>query len=201
MLRRLLIVPLVTIALADDRVTQRREWRAALAARHPAIGSAHPRPSEFAEVPPEKLNQDITEILPLSDGAHTVAIQLRSDFLQNWDDEFAAGATYACEHADRLIVDLRDNGGGFVSRGQRMARYLNATAPAVPDAVFGFRQLARSPALNELRRLSEPLVSLGFDPCTSGYEAACYLKLPSGRAASERRITKPRGLRKAAATG
>ena len=98
-----------------------------------------------------------------------------------WDDEFAAGAAYACDHADRLIVDLRNNGGGYVSRGQRLVRYLKAAAPAVPNAVYGFRELARSPALNELRRLSETLVSSGFDACTAGYEAACFLKMPSGQ--------------------
>ncbi len=49
-----------------------------------------------------------------------------------WDDRFAAGAAYACDHADRLIVDLRNNGGGYVSRGQRLVRYLKAAAPAVP---------------------------------------------------------------------
>ena len=172
----------------DGRGAQRRAWIAALEAKYPATNAAGPRPTEFIEVPLEKQNQDIVEILPLHDGARTVAytedtvaIQLRSDFVQNWDDEFAAGASYACDHADRLIVDMRNNRGGYVSRGQRLAHYLNATAPALPNAVFGFRELAVSPALNELRRLSESLVSLGFPSCWEGYEAACRLKIPSGQ--------------------
>ena len=177
----------------DERVAQRRAWIAALAARRPGR-PAVPRPADFSEVPPEKLNQDITEILPPSDGARTVAytddtvaIQLRADFLQDWDEELAAGATYACEHADRLIVDLRSNGGGFLSRAQRFGHYLNPAAPAMPNAVFGYRELARSPAMNELRRLSEPLVSLGYDACTSGYEPGCLLKVPSGRPVTDPR--------------
>lgn len=177
----------------DVRVAQRREWVAALAARHPARHGSPP-PAGFSEVPPEKLNQDITEILPSTDGSRTVAytsdtvaIQLRGDFMRDWDDEFAAGATYACDHADRLIVDLRGNLGGFVSRAQSFAHYLNPTAPAVPNAVFGYRELARSPALNELRRLSEPLAALGYPPCTSGYEPACLLRLPSGRPVTDTR--------------
>jgi len=171
----------------DERLAQRRALLAAVAAKPTAL-QAPPQPLDYSEVPPEQLNQDITEILPSSDGARTVAyttdtvaIQLRSDFLQHWDDELDAGATYACTHADRLIVDLRNNGGGFVSRAQRLAHYLNAKAPAVPIAVFGHRELATSPALNELRKLSEPLVSLGYDACTTGYEAGCFLKLPSGK--------------------
>ncbi len=179
-------------AAFDERLVQRRAWIGALAAQHPATSVAKPQPADFVEVPPDKQNVDITEILPLQDGARTVAytedtvaIQLRSDFIQDWDDEFAAGATYACDHADRLIVDLRDNGGGYVSRGQRMARYLNAMAPAVPNSVYGFRELATSPALNDLRRISESLVSLGFESCWMGYEAACRLKMPSGQALND----------------
>ncbi len=47
--------------------------------------------------------------------------------------------------------------------------------------MYGFRGLAGPPALNELHRLFETLVSSGFDACTAGYEAACFLKMPSGQ--------------------
>jgi hypothetical protein len=84
----------------DERLAQRRAWLAALVATQPSSPST-PVPADFSEVPPEKLNRDITEVLPLSDGARTVAytsdtvaVQLRSDFRQNWDDEFAEGASY-----------------------------------------------------------------------------------------------------------
>jgi hypothetical protein len=174
----------------DERLAKRRALIESIDTRAATSASAARRatPIDFSEVPPEKRNIDITEILPLADGARTVAytddtvaVQIRVDFSADWDDEFAAGASYACEHADRLIVDMRKNMGGYLSRVFSLARYLNATAPAFPDSVLAYRQLAASPALNELRRLSEPLVSLGFDSCTSGYEAACYTTVPGGQ--------------------
>lgn len=191
----------------DEGFAKRRDLIAALDTRATTSASAARRstPPDFAEVPLAKRNIDITEILPLVDGARTVAytddtvaVQLRSNFVADWDDEFAAGASYACEHADRLIVDMRSNSGGYLSRVFSLARYLNATAPAFPDSVLAFRQLAASPALNEMRRLSEPLQSLGFESCTTGYEAACYTTVPGGQALTDanwyrRAVTERRG--------
>jgi len=157
-----------------------------------AFAARHATPTDFSEVPPAKRNIDITEILPLADGARTVAytddtiaVQLRDNFSADWDDEFAAGASYACDHADRLIVDMRSNVGGLVSRVFSLARYLNATAPAFPDSVLALSELSASATLNELRRLSEPLASLGFEPCFSGLEAACYTTVPQGQALTD----------------
>lgn len=174
----------------DERLRQRRSWIDALAAMRPAgsVVAATSAPPGYSEVPPELQGKGVVEVLPLRDGARTVAygrdtvaIQLRGDFLEPWQDEFQLGARFACEQADRLIVDLRSNGGGYLRRSQWLAHYLNPSLPVIPDAVFGLRQLATSPALNELRTVSEVLVSLGYDRCTAGYEPACFVSVTSGR--------------------
>jgi hypothetical protein len=174
----------------DDRLMQRRDWFD-FARSRPATAQQSVQPTTaavFTEVPPEQLNQNITEIFPLKDGARTVAfgndtvaVQIRTDFIENWDDEVAAGATYACENADRLILDVRGNGGGFVSRAQSLVRYLNATSPAIPDSIYAFRELAFTPPYVELRSFSEQLVGLGFPECIAGYEARCHVSVPSGQ--------------------
>ena len=138
----------------DERMRQRRALIDALAAKRPAgaVVAATSAPPGYSEVPPALQGRGIVEILPLHDGARTVAygrdtvaIQLRGDFLEPWEDEFALGAHFACEHADRLIVDLRSNGSGYLSRSQALAHYLNPAAPVIPEAVFAFRELATTP--------------------------------------------------------
>ncbi|NJO13666.1 MAG: hypothetical protein HC872_09620, partial [Gammaproteobacteria bacterium] len=93
----------------DDKFMQRRDWfdfaRAQSATAPQAVQPA--AAAGFTEVPPEQLNQNITEIFPLKDGARTVAfgkdtvaVQIRSDSIENWDDEVAAVRRSACANAD-----------------------------------------------------------------------------------------------------
>lgn len=150
-------------------------------ARHHGHGNRGGRGEAPGEVGPP-----VTEVYPASNGARTVAlgdtvaIQLRTGFIQDWRAEVIEGGAYACEHADRLIIDLRGNGGGYLSRIEWLLAYLNPGA-SFPANRIPFRQLARSPMLDELRELSLPLAGLGYDPCTTGYEAACYVT-PDGEA-------------------
>ena len=125
------VVPREPLAF-DERFMQRRAWIDALAAQHPAPGGAKTQPTDFVEVPPEKQNIDITEILPLSDGARTVAytedtvvIQLRSDFIQDWDDEFAAGAS--------LRVRPRRSADRRPARQRRRLRFARSTDGALSE--------------------------------------------------------------------
>ncbi|MEO1174792.1 MAG: hypothetical protein AAFX94_22475, partial [Myxococcota bacterium] len=77
---------------------------------------------DFNEVPENKRNIDIVEVLPETDGArvleyadNTVAIQLES-FSDPWVEEVEFGVDYACQNADRLVIDVRSNPGGFVGQ-------------------------------------------------------------------------------------
>ena len=170
----------------SERNLKRRAHVDAVTARlgHAAPLRGH---ADFSEVPPDQLGKDITEIFPLSDGARsvaylddTVAFQIRSSFLEPWDEELDAGARYACDHAQRLIVDMRGNLGGYISRAERLGHYLQNVPSVFPSAIFPYRELAESPALNEFRQLSEQLVPLGYPACYAGFEAACNLDARTG---------------------
>ncbi|MCA9550475.1 MAG: hypothetical protein KC933_10600 [Myxococcales bacterium] len=152
--------------------------------------------TEYYEVPDWALDRDITEVLPLSDGARvveyagdTVAIQLNYDFVQPWRDEVAAGVAYACEHADRLIIDLRDNFGGYIGQADWLARHL-APQGATRDTRLVVRDLVTSPALNELRAYAEQVRAIAqqlspgmpLPPCAfTSMEASCSQSLATGQ--------------------
>ena len=111
---------------------------------------------DFVEVPERKQNKDIIELLPTTDGARvvqyaddTVAIQL-ANFSQPWLEEVRFGVEYACANAERLILDLRSNGGGAVSLTEWLLDYLNP-AGTLADRRLVSRDFAASPRLNELR--------------------------------------------------
>ena len=147
----------------------------------------HTERPPYSEVPPERLNQDVVELFPQSNGARTVAylddtvaFQIRGDFVSNWEPDLDQAARYACDNAQRFVLDVRGNVGGFVRRLVHMAHYLRATEPSVPSSVMVHRELVNAPMRNELRALSEQLAALGFPPCTLGYEAECSLAVPSG---------------------
>lgn len=144
---------------------------------------------EYYEVPPWALDQDTTELLPLTDGARvveyageTVAIQLNYDFVQPWLEEVEQAGTYACDNADRLIIDLRNNFGGYIAQAEWLAQYLEPNAPFT-DTRWVFRDLALEPAVNELRAGSEWLrTSLAsyfpgstVPPCWfTNFESTCH---------------------------
>ncbi|MEO1173121.1 MAG: hypothetical protein AAFX94_13885, partial [Myxococcota bacterium] len=115
---------------------------------------------DFVEVPESQRNVDIVEVLPLTDGArvlqyadNTVAIQLE-DFVSPWVEEVEFGSDFACENADRLVIDLRNNGGGFVAQSEWLTDYLFPQGSSANNR-FVVRDLASSPRLNELREVAQ----------------------------------------------
>ncbi|MGF1467449.1 MAG: hypothetical protein ACFCGT_15090 [Sandaracinaceae bacterium] len=156
----------------------------------------------YTEVPPSERNKYITEILPLTDGARvvqfgqdTTVLQLNFDFVEPWFEEVQLAGEYACANSERLIVDLRNNFGGFVGQGEWFAQYLNPGAPFA-DTRFIYRDLAIEPAVNELRGVAELGRSIIGDlffppgapvpPCLiTPYEASCQQSPVTGELLSD----------------
>ncbi|MEO0593463.1 MAG: hypothetical protein AAFZ38_07785 [Myxococcota bacterium] len=148
--------PAQRVAIAPDRVATKNAMKL-LAGTGPSGRQDRSFAwGDFVEVPESKRNVDIVEILPLTDGArilqyadNTVAIQL-GDFVGPWVEEVEFGVDFACQNADRLVVDLRNNGGGLVGQVEWLTDYLYPQGSAANNR-FVFRDLANSPRLNELR--------------------------------------------------
>ena len=172
--------------LSGQRLAQRRMTISSASRAVPPVARHTERPP-YSEVPPERLNQDVVELFPESDGARavaylndTVVFQIRRDFESDWEAELDQAARYACGNVQRFVLDVRGNLGGFVRRLEHLAHYFRATEASVPSSVMVHRELVNAPMRNELRALSEQLSVLGFPPCTLGHEAECFLAIPSG---------------------
>ena len=161
-------------------LSHRRERRHHIDTSVSHYGPSHRRRGSSEQ--PNEVGPATTEVYPLKNGArtvrigNTVAIQLRNDFEEDWRPQVKKAAKYACNNADSLIIDLRGNLGGYVDQVEWIARYFAAPGTKVfPDSRLYYRELAKSPAFNEIRDRSEELVEFGFDACTTGWEAACVL--------------------------
>jgi hypothetical protein len=84
-----------------------------------AVSSTPPQaePSAFFEAPPEGLFQGIEEIVPRTGSAQVFQLGqdvtvLRVFDTLGWVDVARVGLQFACENSQRLIVDVRSNGGG-----------------------------------------------------------------------------------------
>ena len=132
----------------------------------------------------------IREIVPSNNQARvvefegrTTAIQLRTSFLADWREEVRQGAAFACENSENLIVDVRSNGGGFVSLAQWLARYLQPESTDNRDFSFISRELSQEPTIVELRRLTGLGQAQGVLPpqCILGFESQCFGAQENGR--------------------
>ena len=157
------------VALAPQRIALKNEMKLVAGSGPSGRKDASFAWGDFAEVPESKRNIDITEILPLTDGARvlqyaedTVAIQLE-DFIGPWIEEVEFGVDFACKNADRLVIDVRNNGGGFVGQVEWLTDYLYPQGSTANNR-FVFRDLAASPRLNELRVKAQQNRDLAVPP-------------------------------------
>jgi hypothetical protein len=154
-------------------------------ARAESLATRHPEgPTSYYEVPPERIGQDLELIVPLTDNAavlqyagHVTALQLLDTI--GWIDVARQGIDYACEHSDRLIVDLRNNGGGNDTVIRWLHHYLfPERGQLVPAGLLPFRLRNDNPAFNEVlsqsaRFMAEYAPGLGVDPCALFLTPGC----------------------------
>ena len=142
--------------------------------------------ASYFEVAPGQKGQQLSIVVPKSDGA--VAYQLSDratvirldDFVGDWKDEVIAATTYACEHSDRLVFDMRNNNGGFVDQITWLTTHLLPERGPLRDRALRGRFLNSDPGRNELAERMEAWSTdptrIGFtEGCWWGYEAGCYL--------------------------
>jgi hypothetical protein len=148
-------------------------------------------PTSFYEVAPEQLGQGIELIVPLTNSAavrqydgHVTALQLLDT--GGWIDVARQGIDYACEHSDRLIVDLRNNGGGNDTVIRWLHHYLfPERGQLVRAGMLPLRLRNDVPALNEslfnwARFMAEYAPDLGIDPCALFLTPGCLTEPATG---------------------
>jgi hypothetical protein len=185
--------PLAPLALDRERQRALQSLQASTTAAvpsPPAVAGAVPSsrrpdaPTSFYEVAPEQLGQGIELIVPLTNSAavrqydgHVTALQLLDT--GGWIDVARQGIEYACEHSDRLIVDLRNNAGGNDTVIRWLHHYLfPERGQLVRGGMLPFRLRNDVPALNEFlfnsaRFMAEYAPGLGVEPCAFFLTPGC----------------------------
>ena len=145
-------------------------------------GNSKGRRAEFFEVPRGRTQESLPVVVPKSNGA--VAYQLddttiiRLDhFADRWEDEVVAATNVACEISERLVIDLRNNGGGQPQLVGWLTRHLfpERTAPSI--FASNFRVLRTNPVLEEL---SQRAYDYNGPGCWTGLEAECFMNTLTG---------------------
>lgn len=173
-------------SLTDPREIDRHRQRMVRKLRE----SAPPRPvsSSYFEVPPEQLGKDLVEIIPPTDNARVVqygdqvtALQLGDT--QAWIDVARQGIDYACEHSQRLIIDVRFNGGGNDTVIRWLHHYLfPANGERVEAGLLPLRLRNDNPVFNEILAKSADfaerfLPDSDLDPCAAFVTPGCLLEV------------------------
>lgn len=191
------IAPLAVDRERQLAVESLRATRTTVAPAPAAVAGAVPssrrpeQPTSFYEVPPEQLGQGIELIIPLTNNAavrqydgHVTALQLLDTV--GWIDVARQGIDYACEHSDRLIVDLRNNGGGNDTVIRWLHHYLfPEQGQLVRGGLLPFRVRNDVPALNETlfnwaRFMAEYAPELGVEPCALFLTPGCLTDPATG---------------------
>jgi hypothetical protein len=140
----------------------------------------------YFEKPRGQKEQQLEIIVPYSDGAEVKQMSDRATFIHldhfadDWKQEVIAGTDYACEHSDRLVLDVRGNGGGAIELIEWLVTHLfpDRTTPA--EYSLPGRFLASSVGRTELSERSADFNAFIFgepDLCYWGYEAACLVDI------------------------
>lgn len=153
------------------------------------IGGPQVTDKDFFEVPPGLVGQNIEVIVPLTDNAivlqykqNVTAIRLWNTV--DWIDVVRAGIEYACRNSERLILDLRRNGGGNDTVTRWLYHHLFPEDDDLAEAKPPMRVRNDRAGLNEFLDKSalfdSLLVPLGFPPCAVGLGPACFTDLTTG---------------------
>lgn len=176
----------------DDREEIVQRLRESSVRLRPGAGArAAEGPSAFYEVPPERLGQGIEVVVPTRTNAtvlqydgHVTAIKLQDT--NGWIDVVRQGIEYACDNSDRLIVDLRGNGGGNDTTIRWLHHHLFPEAgQLVPAGLLPLRVRKDNPVFSELlfnsaRFMADYAPVLGIAPCTLNFTPGCLTDAGTG---------------------
>ncbi|WP_239490946.1 S41 family peptidase [Luteitalea sp. TBR-22] len=158
-----------------DELMEKREMAARLDREY------HGRRADYFEVAPGLARQPLQVIVPKSDGAaayqlggRTTVIRL-DDFVQDWRDEVVAATANACQNSDRLVFDMRNNGGGYVDSMSWLVSHVLPDRTRLKDRGLGGRFLASNPGRNELVSRMEDWSAANGSDCSFGYEGGCMV--------------------------
>lgn len=145
----------------------------------------------YFEVNPESLGRNVQEIIPTTDLARVVqydgnvtAIQLGDT--GSWTNVVRQGIEYACEHSDRLIVDVRGNNGGNDTVIRWLHHYLfPEDGSLIAAGLLPLRLRNDNPQFDEVlydfaRFTKEFVPALGLDPCMLQLTPGCALDVDRG---------------------
>jgi hypothetical protein len=149
----------------------------------------------YFEKPRGRRDQQLEIIVPHQDHAEVKQMGDRATFIHldsfvgDWKEEVIAGTDHACANSDRLVLDMRGNGGGYIDQIEWLTTHLFPDRTQPFEYSLPGRFLASSPARQELsERMADFNADYFGDPslCWWGYEAACLLDVYSGATLSDK---------------
>jgi hypothetical protein len=143
----------------------------------------------YFDVPPGNMNMPLISVVPKNGGAAAYAIDDKAtilrldDFVQDWKAEVIAATDYACANTDRLVIDMRNNGGGYVDQVGWLTGHLFPERTTVRELSLVGRMLNSNTGRNDFVSRMTQWVDTYYGPgfCAIAYEPACFLDPDSGQ--------------------
>jgi hypothetical protein len=144
----------------------------------------------YYEMPPEQAGQDIQEIIPLTNSAQVLQFgedvtAIRVFDTIAWVDVAREGVEYACDHSQRLIIDVRNNGGGNDTVIRWLHHYLFPEQGQLTNAgLLPLRLRNDDPVFNEIMfnfgLAAQYLPELGLPACALPFAPGCITDVDTG---------------------
>ena len=145
---------------------------------------------DFFEVPPGLVGKHTEVILPLTNAALALQFKQNVTVLRffntgNWIDVAREGIEYACQNSDRLIIDVRANGGGNDTVIRWLYQHLFPEEEDLVEAgKIPFRIRNDNSKMNEFffnsALFESVVVPSGFPPCAISLGPLCMMDLETG---------------------
>lgn len=153
------------------------------------IGGPEVTDKDFFEVPPGLYGEKIEVIVPETNNA--VVLQFKNNVTAirlfdtgNWIDVARAGIEHACQTSDRLILDVRRNGGGNDTVIRWLVHHLFPDDDVVEVGKIPLRMRNDQAGANEFfynsALFEDLLVPFGFPPCAVSIGPTCFMDLDTG---------------------
>jgi len=142
----------------------------------------------YFEVAPG-LRQPLTPVVPDANGAVAYAISNRAtilrldDFVQDWKQQVIAATNYACDCTDSLVIDMRNNSGGYLDSIEWLTTHLFPDRTLPQQYSLTGRFIRGNAGRDDLTDRMTAFSDLYYGPgsCVWGYEAACHVDPATGQ--------------------